>query len=89
MKKLCCEKDLARSHELKSMLEAQGIACVVKHGGEAPLLEGAEPAASLPELWIADDSQFERAWELLTQAGESRPDPELRTLEESDEEQSE
>jgi uncharacterized membrane protein YoaK (UPF0700 family) len=54
---------------LKGALEADGIACFIKNefgegGGEIGNPMAASMGYSVPELWVLDDSQFERAREI-------------------------
>lgn len=67
MKKLCCDESLDICNDIKTRLEANGIACLVKNEGAEPLLGGAQPLVgpTLPEVWVLDDSQFEQARQIV------------------------
>jgi hypothetical protein len=87
MKKLCCDENLDVCQALKVRLEAGGIGCVVKHAGADALLGGDKPliGSPLPELWITDDTQFDRAWQLAYgDSGSSGPPSDAETDESSD-----
>ena len=61
MKKVAAGISLVEIGHIKSMLEQQGVACLIKNEqlsgalGEIPFLE------CQPELWVLDDGQAEQA----------------------------
>jgi len=65
MKKLSDAGDLVSLTQLKSMLEQEGIPCLIKNelmiglSGEVPLNECS------PQLWVADDKDESRARQLM------------------------
>src|SRR5687767_2058565 len=61
MQRLFSSSDLVRVAQLKDVLEAEGIPCVIKNenlsgiAGEVPFTE------TFPELWIQNDSDLTKA----------------------------
>ena len=61
MKKLIAIPSLSECDLLKSVLESKGISCFIKNEMSS-LLAGKIPFQEvMPELWIIDDEQFDKA----------------------------
>jgi hypothetical protein len=73
MKMLCCDRDPESCETLRAELAAVGIECVIKDARDTPLFHDRSASAppALPELWVVDDSRFERAWSILNGPDES------------------
>ncbi|OGV78629.1 MAG: hypothetical protein A3K19_31905 [Lentisphaerae bacterium RIFOXYB12_FULL_65_16] len=71
----CAPVDEATLQLLKSVLEEEDIACVVRN--EHLLLAGGEVPATgcVPELWIVDDEDYLRAKEIMADCNESGTEP--------------
>ena len=67
MKMLCCDDDIAVCNELKEILESHGIGCCIKNESPQPVLGGEDSplTPSMPQIWIKDDSDIERALHLI------------------------
>lgn len=67
MKRIATAESLAEIGHLRNVLEQNGIPCTIKNEqlsgalGEVPFLE------CLPELWVVNDDDRDRAEQLLTQ----------------------
>ncbi|MBS0350075.1 MAG: DUF2007 domain-containing protein [Proteobacteria bacterium] len=75
MEKLLSIDDKIQLYILKSLLESEGIICFIKNeyppaAGELP------PISAMPELWVMDDSQYDKAMKLIHE--NSQP-PQLST----------
>jgi hypothetical protein len=73
MKKLTSAESLITINHYKNLLQAEGIRCVIRNEylgsimGEMPFVE------TWPELWIANDLDFDRATQLLAGAEAESP----------------
>jgi hypothetical protein len=74
MRKAFTAQHPTEAYFLKGLLESEGIAAEVRGEalfgarGEAPVT-----ADTLPSIWVLDDSQFERALEILRNRQEGAP----------------
>ncbi len=64
MKKLLGTGNRIQLYLLKSLLENEGIICLIKNeyppaAGELP------PITAMPELWVMNDKQYEKAMKLI------------------------
>ena len=66
MKKLCSTYDTSECSILRSILESNGIQCVVKNELLSPLAGGLPFNDVHPELWVAEED-FERGSEILSE----------------------
>ncbi|MEI6972123.1 MAG: DUF2007 domain-containing protein [bacterium] len=77
MKFLCADKSLARCDLLKALLESNGIECVIKNehmpfSGSGVGVFSPEPV--FPELWVADEDQYEEALTIMGDSGDQAAD---------------
>lgn len=69
MKRITSSESLAEIGHFKNVLEQNGIHCLIKNEqlsgalGEVPFLE------CLPELWVLDEKDIERAESLIAELG--------------------
>jgi hypothetical protein len=69
MKRLVVSQSLVEVESLKEFLGADGILCTIRNqqgsslAGEVPFVE------VFPELWVVNDTDFDRAKELLEEQG--------------------
>lgn len=63
MKKLCNESDVDACRQIQKMLLLNSIESVIKEPAEDLLPGIKEP--HLPEIWIVNDDDYEKAWSLL------------------------
>ena len=75
MKMLCCDKDIRVCNELRELLESHGIPCLIQNETQEPVLGGdTSPLANTtPQLWVVEDSDFERALQIIHP--DKTPDP--------------
>lgn len=64
MEKLLTAANRIQLYLFKSILESEGIICFIKNeyppaAGELP------PLAAMPELWIMDNNQYDKAMQLI------------------------
>lgn len=64
MEKLLSTLNRIQLYLFKSLLESEGITCFIKNeyppaAGELP------PIAAIPELWVINDNQYEKAMKLI------------------------
>ncbi len=64
MEKLLSAVDRTQLYLFKSILESEGIICFIKNeyppaAGELP------PIAAMPELWVMDNKQYDKAMQLI------------------------
>ena len=73
MKKLTSAESLITINHYKNLLQAEGIHCEIRNEhlgsimGEMPFVE------TWPELWIANDLEFDRATQLIAGAESESP----------------
>jgi hypothetical protein len=74
MRKVYSTDDLMQCGMLKSVLDANGIQSLLKNEAISGVFGGSSynPHLAYPELWV-DDSDFEKAKELIYDNLESRP----------------
>ena len=67
MKKIYEHFDFPKVGHFQSILESAGIRTLLKNETQSSMLRGEVGIRDLfPELWVMDDSQYERAVEILT-----------------------
>ncbi len=71
MRKLFSPVSRIQLYLFKSLLESEGIVCFIKNeyppaAGELP------PITAMPELWVMNDDQYERAIKLIQENSLSR-----------------
>lgn len=57
---------------MKQVLDGHGIVCAIHREFEGAAIGETPPIETWPELWVADDSQAERAMAIIHDAGEPR-----------------
>lgn len=70
MKRVYTSPNAAQCNLLRSLLESNGIPCLVKNETLSGLAGMVSLTEAWPELWVADDSQFDRACQILEEATE-------------------
>lgn len=68
MKKLMSVPNLSTCDVLKSLLESYGIQCFIKNESMSRLAGALPYQEVMPELWVIDDEQFEKALGILSEA---------------------
>ena len=70
MKRVYTNPSAAQCNLLRSLLESNGIPCVVKNETLSGLTPRVPWTEVWPELWVADDSQFDEARRIVEEATE-------------------
>lgn len=71
MKHVFSSSNLSDTYVVKTLLEAEGIPCVVR---DEQLLMGQSTSEGYPSLWILDESQYEAAASIVSRyAGAEGP----------------
>ena len=68
MKKIYLAENLVDAGLMKGLLENQGIECLVKNQSLAGALGELPPLECWPEIWIADESDYQRAEQIIHNA---------------------
>lgn len=65
MKKLYSTDDRVKAGHIQSILEEQGIRCMIKNQNLAGAIGELPPIECWPEIWIIDDEEFDHAQDLI------------------------
>ncbi len=65
MKKVYTSDDRMMAGHVKSLLEEDGIPCLVKNEALAGAIGEIPPIECWPEVWITDDDDYDRAREII------------------------
>ncbi len=65
MKKVFCADNTVEAGLVNSVLEANGIACLVKNQNLGGALGEIPPLECWPEIWVTDDADYYRALRLV------------------------
>ena len=81
MRKIFESNQHGKVHHFQSILEANGILSMVRNDNSATLDGNLPGNLMLPELWVMEDDEYDRAMEILTpyyegRAGEEEDAPE-------------
>jgi hypothetical protein len=68
MKRVYTSPSAAQCNLLRSLLEANGVPCLVKKESLSGLARMVSLTEAWPELWVADDSQFDEARRIVQEA---------------------
>ena len=71
MKRVYTNPSAAQCNLLRSLLESNGIPCLVKNETLSSLAGKVPFTEVWPELWVADDSQFDDARRIVEDATEN------------------
>ena len=66
MKKVYVADNLVDAGLIKGLLENQGVECLVKNQSLAGALGELPPLECWPEIWVADESDYARAEEIIS-----------------------
>ena len=67
MKRIFTHENRLIVFNLKNLLSEQGIPCIVKNEFSGGAVGDLAPFETWPELWVLNDSDFERAEDLIQQ----------------------
>ena len=70
MKRVYTSPNAAQCNLLRSLLESNGIPCLVRNETLSSLVGGVPFTEVWPELWVADESQFDEARRIVEEATE-------------------
>jgi len=73
MKEVYTSINLMECEFRKTILESNGIRCIIKNELLSPLAGGIPAPEVCPELWILDDEKLEEAIKLLDVPGQDNP----------------
>lgn len=65
MKRIYSSQNLALVHHLSDILEHEGIVCMIKNENLFMAAGHLPPLDCWPELWLADDSQYDQACKII------------------------
>ena len=68
MKKIYSSQDRLMTGHMKNMLENEEIECVIKNEHLSSILGEIPPIECWTEVWIVDDSQYDRAVQIVEKA---------------------
>jgi len=71
MKRVYTNPSAAQCNLLRSLLESNGIPCLVKNETLSSFFPAAPVPEMWPELWVADDSQLDDARRIVEEATET------------------
>ena len=71
MKRVYTSPNAAQCNLLRSLLESNGIPCLVRNETLSSLVGGVPFTEVWPELWVADESQFDEARRIVEEATEN------------------
>ena len=77
MKRVYSSQNITMVLHLKDVLENQGIVCLIKNENLLGAAGGLPPIDCWPELWVAEDSQYDQAKAIIETALSSQVSPGL------------
>ena len=75
MKKIYSSQDRLMSGHMRNILENEDIECIVKNEHLSSILGEIPPIECWAEVWVVDDSQYDRAVEVVGSALASQDTP--------------